>query len=248
MKARVGSVTSAVILAAGICSRLGAHAAEKPKGLLPLGSSTSLDRQVTMLREAGIQDIGIVVGFCAETVRRHFAGGAVTLIDNPDYASPNSLYSLWLARAFAERGPTGFMVLSSDLVFTPAMLRALIEYSADAAIVVDRETLHAASDMVKVQLDGDRIVHMSKTLDPGLAHAEAVGPVRFSRPGGEHFFEHVRRVIESGQRQQWYFYALSDFAKTNPVHGVQNPGAPWVEIDTPEDLDCARRQVADGVL
>jgi putative nucleotidyltransferase with HDIG domain len=54
-----GPVT-AVILAAGYSSRMGAF-----KPLLPFGRTTVLEKAVALFREAGIEDIRVVVGHCA---------------------------------------------------------------------------------------------------------------------------------------------------------------------------------------
>lgn len=52
---------TAIILAAGYSSRMGAF-----KPLLPLGESTVLERNVAMFRGAGIQDVRVVVGHRSE--------------------------------------------------------------------------------------------------------------------------------------------------------------------------------------
>ena len=86
-----------VILAAGKGSRLNGTAGESPKCLVELGGISLIDRQIRVLREAGLDDIVVVVGCQAERVRRA-CGHDITYIENIRYAQTNSLYSLWLAR------------------------------------------------------------------------------------------------------------------------------------------------------
>ena len=101
----------AVILAAGLCSRLRPHSDGLPKGLLPLGNSTPLDRQVAILRAAGIADIAMVIGYCADRLREHFGKDMIKFIENPAYASTGSVFSLFLARAFAEHDSAASAIL-----------------------------------------------------------------------------------------------------------------------------------------
>jgi choline kinase len=238
----------AIILAAGLSSRLRPHTQNIPKGLLSLGNSTCLDRTVSILREVGISEIAMVIGYCADIMREHLSGDGITFIENTEYASTNSVYSLWSARAFVEKDSDGFVVVNSDLVFKAGMLRALLESPVADGMIVDKDTLDFASDMVKIELSGNRILQMSKTLDGTRASAEAVGPVKLSPGGGKRFFGQVGAAIENGKRNEWFFYSLSDFAKKHPFYAVQNPGFPWVEIDTGEDLDIALERIASGTL
>src|SRR5881398_439861 len=67
-----GNVTimRGVILAAGKGSRLNGTAGDKPKCLVEVGGMTLLERQIRVLKKAGIADIVVVVGCQADRVRR----------------------------------------------------------------------------------------------------------------------------------------------------------------------------------
>jgi choline kinase len=238
----------AVILAAGVSSRLGSHSVSIPKGLLPLGDSTCLDRTLSILRQVGINDIAITIGYRADVMRRHFAGGAVTLIENPEYATSNSMFSLWCARDFVCGDTDGFVVVNSDLIFKVEMLQALLDAPFPDAMIVDTSTVDFSNDMVKIELRGDQIVHMSKLLEAPRASAEAVGPVKFSNAGGQRFFADVGPEIHNGRRNEWFFYSIGDYAQTHPFHAVPNPGCEWEEFDTSEDLDRVLQKIQTGIL
>ena len=59
----------AVIVAAGLSSRLYPLTSDTPKALLPLGSESLLGRSIRLLRAAGISRIAVVVGFRAGSIR-----------------------------------------------------------------------------------------------------------------------------------------------------------------------------------
>jgi choline kinase len=237
----------AVILAGGIGSRLRPLTERTPKCLLKVGGITLLDRQLSVLNGLGITAIAIVTGHEAQKIIDHVQGRGVTIIHNPDFETTNNAYSLWLARDFVSEDKDGFIVCNSDLIFTPNMLRSLLESPVADGMIVDDAAVDMTSDMVKVQLkEGDRIYEMSKQLDTSLASAEAVGPVLFSQKGGAQFMTHIDKAIGSGDRKNWFFYTLSQFAKYYPFHAVRNKGHMWAEIDTVQDLQDAVRRSEMG--
>ena len=57
---------NAIILAAGTASRFVPLSAEFPKGLLEVKGEILIERQIRQLREAGVRDITLVLGYKAE--------------------------------------------------------------------------------------------------------------------------------------------------------------------------------------
>ena len=122
-----------IILAAGKGSRLNGTAGESPKCLVKVGGVSLVERQISVLRGAGIQDITIVIGCQAEQVRR-VCGQSVTYIENARYAQTNSLYSLWMARPLLYEG---FVVLNCDVLFQPALLGDLLSSRHENALLLE---------------------------------------------------------------------------------------------------------------
>ena len=114
---------TAVILAAGRGIRMGARGRLMPKGMIPMGDSTLMQRSVALLQERGIGQVRIVTGHLQEQYVAAFAGQAgVTLVHNPDYATSGSLRSLVVGLD----GVTGpVIVLESDLIYETAALAPL---------------------------------------------------------------------------------------------------------------------------
>lgn len=125
-------VDNAVILAAGLSSRFAPISYEKPKGVLRVRGEVLIERQIEQLREAGITDITVVVGYKKEYffyLRKKYG---VTLVNNDEYASRNNNGSLWRVRG--RLGNT--YVCSSDDYFTQNPFNAYVfkaYYSAQYA-------------------------------------------------------------------------------------------------------------------
>jgi 2-aminoethylphosphonate-pyruvate transaminase len=169
-------ITRALILAAGRGVAIG-NAAE-PNCLTPVGGLTLIQRTLERLVGAGIQRIGIVVGYGGAALRQHLAGsprvtaatrGRLAFFENPDWDGPNGL-SVLAARSFvAERT----LLVMSDQIAAPALLRELCALSAARgptvlAVDLDLARVFDIDDATKVKLtptaSASRVTDIGKTL------------------------------------------------------------------------------------
>ena len=93
----------AVILAAGESRRLFEYTREIPKCLLDVGGRSILERQISSLREAGIEEITVVVGHGADALRR-VGGPSLRYVTNPDYRTTNSIWVTLISIVASSRG------------------------------------------------------------------------------------------------------------------------------------------------
>lgn len=84
----------AIILAAGFGMRMVPINTETPKALLEVHGEVLIERQIRQLKEKGIEDIYVVVGFMKEQFEYLIDDYNVKLIVNPEYGTKNNLYSL----------------------------------------------------------------------------------------------------------------------------------------------------------
>ena len=85
---------NAIIMAAGTSSRFVPLSFEKPKGLLEVKGEVLIERQIRQLREAGISDITIVVGYKAELFKYLKDKYGVSLVLNEDFERYNNTSSV----------------------------------------------------------------------------------------------------------------------------------------------------------
>lgn len=78
---------NAIILAAGYGMRMVPINRDVPKGLLEVHGETLIERQIGQLKEAGIQDISVVVGYMKEFYEYLIDAHGVELVINPEYGS-----------------------------------------------------------------------------------------------------------------------------------------------------------------
>lgn len=110
---RAASPRSAVILAAGAGLRMAPIGMETPKALLEIKGEVLIERLIRQLREVGVREICVVVGFMMERFEYLIDEFGVELIVNSEYAGRNNLHSLALA---ADRVSNSY-VIPGDLWF-----------------------------------------------------------------------------------------------------------------------------------
>ena len=86
---------NAIILAAGTSSRFVPLSSEFPKGLMEVHGEILIERQIRQLKEAGIEDITVVLGYKADQFDYLAKEFSVSLVYNEDYARYNNSSSIF---------------------------------------------------------------------------------------------------------------------------------------------------------
>ena len=85
----------AIILAAGVGSRISSLHSGLPKSYLQLAGETLLQRNVRLLRAAGAEEIIVVTGYERDRIMRDHAAPDIRFAFNPFFRTTNVLASFW---------------------------------------------------------------------------------------------------------------------------------------------------------
>jgi len=124
----------AVILTAGEGTRMRPLTLTRPKTMLPVGGKPILQYNVEALRDAGITEILLIVGYKEEMVKEHFGNGNKIGV-NINYITQKerlgTAHAIGHSREFIKED---FMVLNGDIILDPELLRELIDkYTSSSA-------------------------------------------------------------------------------------------------------------------
>ncbi len=227
----------ALILAAGCGSRLGKITEETHKCLLQIGRHPIIDHQLRALSEAGVGPVAIVIGYCADQIQET-VGIRAEYINNPRWSSTNSLHSFFLARDWV-KGPV--VILNSDVLFHPEILNRVMSVEGDA-IAYDSSSGNAPEHM-KIRVVDGQVIDMSKEMEANLTSGENVGILCFTEESVKLLTEKAGAILDSGRESEWLGVAVRELARERKIHAVDIAGLPWIEIDSAQDLQTARRKV-----
>jgi len=239
-------IRTAVILAAGMGTRLRDEVEDYPKGFLRLGQRPIIEESIERLVAAGIRDIVIVTGHCAGHYDRLAAlqDGLVRTVHNSHFADSGSMYSLYCARDAID---DDFLLLESDLIYEPRALTELLVEPACDAILLSGPT--GAGDEVWVETcDGD-LVAMSKDRGAltGFVSGELVGISKISTGLFELMQQIAGQVFETSLRYDYETDCLVAAGARRPIHCPVVADLIWSEIDDPGHLERAREQIYPNI-
>jgi 2-aminoethylphosphonate-pyruvate transaminase len=228
-------VSTAVILAAGMGSRLGPASGGRPKGLLELDGQSLVSRSVKQVRAVGVERVVLVAGFRAQDYLDAFAGHSdVEIVVNQRYQHSGSMSSLGTVR---EAVTEDFLVLESDLLYESRALDAVLGHEGRNVLLTSGMT--GSGDEVWVEQRNGWLVGLSKNANHlSGVYGELVGITRVSQA----LFTAMCAVAEERPGME-YESALAAAAKAVPVACHMVPDLVWSEIDDPGHLHRAQTVV-----
>jgi len=247
---------NAIILAAGMSSRLRPVTSDKPKCMLKLFNETLLERQIKIFRNYNINDITIVTGYRSEIIDI----SNVNYVKNENYETTNINESLFCALE-PSNGP--ILVTYSDIVFEQKIIQQMLEITDGIRLAVDLDwkkhyqnrTMHTLSEAENVLVENGRILQIRKNI-PQSSQNQQIGEfLGIMTLSSEHVKILLDRYSYLKNNHIGTFHnssSLSNAYITDMLQEIINYGinvnpvftqGRWCEIDTPEDLKNAEKLI-----
>ena len=208
----------AVVPAAGKGTRLGRVGAALPKALVPIAGRPAIDHIFDMLREAGVEQVVLVVGYKKEQLISYVDDGSDfgLKVAYATQRDPKGIaHALLEAEYFVQED---FLCLLGDtLLFPPDSLKALAQFhtSRRPAATLLVKNLDDVTGYGVIEPDGDRVVRVVEKPEKGKepSNLAIVGCYAFSpkifkasrdlspnpRTGEVELTDAVQRLIDSGE-------------------------------------------------
>jgi choline kinase len=235
-------IEHAILLSAGQGSRMLPLTAERPKCLIDFSGRSLLEWQVEMLARGGVKHIDVVTGFMTDMVDEVVARiddprVTITTRFNPFFKVADNLGSCWIVR---EQMQGDFLILNGDTLVSEQIVRTVQrDHDWPIAVTVDVKPAYDSDDM-KVEREGERLIHIGKTLTAAQSNAESIGFLAFRGEGVELFRETVRKAMRTPEGvQHWYLKVIDSIAPSGKVGTVSIENQEWAEVDFLNDIEIA---------
>jgi len=244
--------TKALIVAAGLGSRLKKHTENLPKCMLDFGGKTLLQKQLDAYRNCGVEDISVIRGYKKEKI--NYKG--LRYFENTDYRNNNILNSIF----YAEKIINGNIIIAySDILFDSSVVQRTLNSNHDISVVVDIDWRgyyigrkdHPVTEAENVIFNSNNEVEKIGKINTSSqeVHGEFIGMIKLSNRGAEIFKQQFNRLKKTYWNKP--FQRAKTFQKaylTDMIQELVDIGVKvhcviiesgWKEIDTVEDYQKA---------
>jgi len=233
------NISTALLLAAGTGSRLQPITNDIPKCLARVNEAPLLEHLVQRLHQYGFKRLVVVVGYLKQNIRNlldEIAGDlTVEYIVSPQYETTNNIYSLWLAREIIQEP---FMLIESDLIFTPPLLEDMLlpdriaishilPWMKGSTVTISDHSPHHVADL-----------HINPNGNTNGTTYKTVNIYSLSQQSWHRITRRLDFYISSGRVNTFYESVFAEMIADGSLdlECVFFDKALWYEIDTPHDL------------
>jgi len=254
--------TRAVIIAAGLGSRLRPLTDELPKCMLKVGNKTLIKHCIDNLQDNGIDNISVVTGYKSEKINFD----ELHYYHNDNYLNNNILHSLMYAREELEKSikdQASLVISYSDIWYHPSVIKSLLQSKEDINIVVDihwksayeGRTDHPISEAeLAVFSQDNKLCAVGKNIinphDDKNENGEFIGLLMMSPVGIKKFLDHFDKVNTSlaltspfQKATEWQKSYITDILQDMIDNQLSvncvtiKSKKKWKEFDTKQDLE-----------
>ena len=233
-------VKTAVILAAGMGTRLKERTKNQPKAFLEVGGKSLINRSLDNLIESGISRIIIGTGYLKE----HFENlkssyPNLEFVHNEIYDQTSSMYTLYLMKDVIGED---FLLLESDLLYSKEFLKFTIESKSRNLIASSLITDYGDEVFLETDNEG-RLINLSKKSDD-LSKIDSV-LVGISKISNDTFINVCNKFASELKENinKDYEHLLCEMGKVENIYVEQNTSIPWCEIDDENHLNYALENI-----
>jgi len=236
----------AIILAAGIGSRLGKYTEEQTKCMLKVNDERLIDRMLNSLIENGVKNINIVVGYKADSLTQYindnFKELDVNFYENNIYDKTNNIYSLYIVKHLLEKDDT--ILLESDLIYDSEIISKLIkDKRPNLATVAPYETF---MDGTVLEIINDEIINFVNKAQYNFNNInnyfKTINIYKFSKEFSSQFYiPFLDAYIKAYGNNEYYeevLRVINGLSGAN-MNALILDKEKWYEIDNVQDKEIA---------
>ncbi len=237
----------AIILAAGMGKRLGEYTHDNTKCMLEVNGVRLIDRALSALKEVNVSRVVLVVGYKGQNVKDYvgtdYQGMPIVYVDNPVYDKTNNIYSLYLAKDYMLADDT--LLLESDIIFEPSILKKLVRNENPNLVLVDKYESWMDGTVVTLDENQKIISFIDKSkfnFEDIHDYYKTVNIYKFSKDFSAKYYVPFLGAYSTALGHNEYYEQVLQVIlhlRNAPLKALPLSGELWYEIDDMQDLDIA---------
>lgn len=246
----------AIILAAGLGSRLKPLTDTVPKCLTEINGQPILVNALKNLESSGVTEVIVVIGYLKDKIQEKIGAAwgrmKISYVENEIYDKTNTSYSLWLGLKNVNN--EDIVLLEGDVFFEKKLLIEFLKSSSPNATTVEK--YNPTLDGSFVALKENRVVDwIYKTKRPAnftiVDKFKTVNIHKFSASFVTEILKPtLQKHVEASQGSEPLEYVMQDIvtSKATSLKAFLADGMQWFEIDDLKDLEVAEKIFAKPSL
>jgi len=236
----------AIIMAAGMGSRLGEVTNGLPKSFLEVRGRKLIEYNIDMLKQYGINDIVIVIGYMCDMFEKLIdKKRGIKLVFNPFYETTNVIPSFWFGQ---QKLKDDFIYINADTICDPSIFEELLAAEGDIVLAVDFK--ECDKEAMKVRIKDREIVEINKTMKPDTADGESIGILKVSKRCLFNLKNITNNMMKEKKFSCFFPAAIQEIIdrQLHKVTFIQTKGRFWCEIDCLEDYIRAEENISENLI
>ena len=237
----------AIILAAGMGTRLKDLTKNNTKCMIKVNGVTLIDRMLHQIEKNNVDRIVIVAGYKKDILIDYInslnISTPITYVENPIYDKTNNIYSLFLARDYLVQDDT--LLFESDLIFEDKLISMLLEDERPSLALVDKYESWMDGTCVKIdsQDNIDAFIPGSKfKYEDKDKYYKTVNIYKFSKNFSQNYYVPFLEAYSKALGNNEYYeqvLRVITMLEASELKAKRLDGEKWYEIDDVQDLDIA---------
>lgn len=225
-----------VILTAGEGTRMRPLTLSRPKTMVTVGGKPLLSYNVEALKDAGIKDITMIVGYHEEVIKNYFKDGSSLGVNISYLTQSERLGTAHAIGILAGSLKGAFLILNGDIIVDSELIKELIDKyeSYNARTILTLTYVEDPSHFGVAELEGDRIIDLVEKPSPKEAPSNLINAGIYIFD--DNIFQAIEKTIKSPRGE----YEITDsiriqISQDELVLGLKTKNR-WVDIGRPWEL------------
>ncbi len=224
----------AIILAAGLGSRLARVTKNKPKSLIKIGNQTILKRLILQLESCGVKDINIICGYKKKKIDHQFPGYKTFFY--PNYNKTNNLHTLYYFRKLLD---DDCLILFADIILDKIIIKKLVASNKKIVLCIDKSKSREGT--MKVDLVKDKLKYLGNF--PKINSGNYIGIMKIKKKYIDLLIKAMKNIKNNSNNL--YFTESINYIISNRLAKINHLDVNkkfWIEIDDNKDLALAKKK------